>query len=238
MLAYQLSLSNNCPSGLCVWTESALPVRLCDHLEIQTILKNFAMKKNTSLVIGTIDKDLDNNFYNAAWGISANGKISEHIYHKRYLVPFGEYTPAFVRNWPDWILSLTNTPAGRGYSSGQAPDLLDVDNKLIAPLICFEVISPELTAASVRGGAQLLVNINDLAWFHQSIIGEQMIACAVLRAVENRRDIVFAANTGPSAVISSMGKIKSYVGQNKACNLISKVNFSSKLSTFTGWFVF
>jgi len=229
----QMKLSSSSPPGLCVWTESSLPLRLCNFPEIQNMFSNFCSQKNISLIIGTIDRDVDENVYNAAWGFSANGQISGHIYHKRYLVPFGEYTPNFVRSFPEWILRLTNTPAGRGYTPGQAPDLLDVDNKLIAPLICFEVISPELAAASVRAGGQLLVNINDLAWFHQSIIGEQMIACAVLRAVENRRDIVFAANTGPSAVISSIGQVNSFVGQNKACNLISKVNFSSKLSTFT-----
>ena len=116
--------------------------------------------------------------------------------------------------------------------------MLNIDDKLIAPLICFEIISAELTAASVRAGGQLLVNINDLAWFHKSIIGEQMIASAVLRAVENRRDCIFAANTGPSAVISAYGKINSYIGQNKSANLINKFNYSSKLSIFTRYFMF
>jgi apolipoprotein N-acyltransferase len=125
-----------------------------------------------------------------------------------------------------------------GYSPGTEPALLNIDDKLIAPLICFEVISPELAAASVRAGGQLLVNINDLAWFHKSIIGDQMIACAVLRAVENRRDVIFAANTGPSAVISSLGQIKSYIGQNKAANLIANFNYSSTLTLFTRCFVF
>jgi apolipoprotein N-acyltransferase len=239
LLALQFKLSNGCPAnGLCIWTESSLPIRLSNSEEIQSILKSFVYHKNASLIIGTIDEDRDANLYNAAWGISSSGHRSKNIYHKRYLVPFGEYTPAFVRSWPDWILSLTNTPAGSGYSSGQEPALLDINDKLIAPLICFEVISPELAAASIRAGGQLLVNMNDLAWFHQSIIGEQMIACAVLRAVENRRDIIFAANTGPSAVISAWGNVKSYIGQNKACNLISKFNYSSKLSIFTRWFVF
>ncbi len=238
LLNFQFKLSNNCPPGLCVWTESSLPLRLCDNPAIQSSLRDFASQKGLSLIVGTIDRDSDNNVYNAAWAVSSTGQISKNIYHKRYLVPFGEYTPIWVRNWPDWILSLTNTPAGSGYASGQDPALLDIDGQLIAPLICFEVISPELAAASVRAGGQLLVNINDLAWFHQSIIGQQMIACGVLRAIENRRDLVFAANTGPSAIISSSGKVKSFVGQNKACDLINKINYSSKLSPFTQWFVF
>ena len=238
LLTYQMKLSSQCPRGLCVWTEGAVPACMPDNPAVQSILKEFAQKKRLSLIVGTIDKDNDGNAYNAAWGVSSHGEISRQIYHKRYLVPFGEYTPAWVRNWPEWILRLTNTPAGGGYSSGTKPALINIDDKLIAPLICFEVISPELAATGVRAGGQLLVNINDLAWFHQSIIGEQMIACAVLRAVENRRYCIFAANTGPSAVISPFGKIKSYLAQNKAGHLIDQFNYSSKLSLFTQWFVF
>ncbi len=238
LLDYQLKLSSLSPPGLCIWTEGGLPVSLSEQPDIQATLSNFAQSRALSLIVGTIDRDTDGNAYNAAWAVSAHGQISQQIYHKRYLVPFGEYTPAFVRNWPQWILALTNTPAGMGYSPGVEPALLNIDDKLIAPLICFEVISPELAAASVRAGGQLLVNINDLAWFHKSIIGDQMIACAVLRAVENRRDVIFAANTGPSAIISSFGQVKSFIGQNKAATLIGSFNYSSNLTLFTRCFVF
>jgi apolipoprotein N-acyltransferase len=105
-------------------------------------------------------------------------------------------------------------------------------------LICFEVIAPELAAASVRAGGQLFVNINDLSWFHQSIIGEQMIACAVLRAIENRRYFVFAANTGPSAIISPTGEIKVSVAQGVAGVLSGKIDYLSDLSWFTKWWKF
>ncbi len=236
LITHQLQLASKCPPGLCVWTESSLPTRISEDKDLQRLLISFAQSKKLSLIVGTIDSD-NADYYNAAWATSSSGRSSKQMYHKRYLVPFGEYTPQFVRNWPDWILCLTNTPAGTGYSSGKEPALLNINEKLIAPLICFEVISPELAAASVRAGGQLLVNINDLAWFHESIIGEQMIACAVFRAIENRRYFIFAANTGPSAVISSTGKINASIGQDKTTDLIDKFNYLSKLTLFTRYFM-
>ncbi len=240
LLALETSMSQQCPPGLCVWTEGALPARLADDPALVDYLKNFARNKQFSLVFGTIDCDKQGNVYNAACGISDQGQLANQFYRKRYLVPFGEYAPAFVQYLPapELIRSLTNTPAGSGYTSGNQAIVLNLPTKKMAPLICFEVISPELAAASVRAGGQLFVNINDLSWFHQSIIGEQMIACAVLRAIENRRYFVFAANTGPSAVISPLGVIQAQVGQNMRTILISKIDYLSQLTFFSHWFVF
>ena len=103
----------------------------------------------------------------------------------------------------------------------------------LAPLICFETISPQLSAQSVRAGGELLANISDLAWFHDSIIGEQMIASAVLRAIENRRYFIFAANTGPSAIISMTGVISKKSAKNVQEVLTGKVALNSEISFFT-----
>lgn len=240
LVALEASMLQECPPGLCVWTEGALPTRLADDPALITYLKNVATNKQLSMILGTIDHDKEGNVYNAACGISASGQLTDQFYRKRYLVPFGEYAPALVKYLPgqELIRSLTNTPAGSGYSSGDQPIVLNLDQKQIAPLICFEVIAPELAAASVRNGGQLLVNINDLSWFHQSAIGEQMIACAVLRAVENRRFCIFAANTGPSAVISPLGEITAQIGQNTRSVLIGKIDYLSQLTLFSRWFMF
>jgi apolipoprotein N-acyltransferase len=70
------------------------------------------------------------------------------------------------------------------------------------------------------------------------MIGQQMIAFSVFRAVENGRYFVFAANTGPSAIIDSAGRIKELSGQEKDLVLVGKVSLSSELTPFTHWFVF
>jgi apolipoprotein N-acyltransferase len=70
------------------------------------------------------------------------------------------------------------------------------------------------------------------------MIGEQMIAFSVFRAIENGRYFVFGANTGPSAIIDQNGRLKELSGQEKDLVLIGKVALSSDLTPFTHWFAF
>jgi apolipoprotein N-acyltransferase len=240
LLAIEIGLSEKCPPGLCIWTEGSLPIRLADSADVLKQLQNLSYSKNLSLIAGTVDSDSNSNVYNSAAAISGEGQISKDFYHKRYLVPFGEYTPAFVDCLPysPVIRSLTNTPAGTGYACGNRASVLRLKEAIIAPLICFEVIAPELAASSVESGGELLVNINDLSWFHKSIVGEEMIACAVMRAIENRRYFVFAANTGPSAIISPMGKIEARLDQNIRGLLPGKISYIRERSFYTQWLRF
>ena len=224
------------PKGISVWTESSLPTYLSREKGLQQNLKDLASSRGTDIVVGAMDTDKDNRPYNSAYGITSSGTIAENIYHKRYLVPVGEYAPAFLTVLPDWARRMTNTPAGGGFNSGEKPEVFDFTLARVGPLICFEIISPEVTASTVREGAEVLVNISDLAWFHDSLIGEQMIATSVMRAVENRRYVVFAANTGPSAVIDPLGRVKDHCGNGKAQVLTGKVGKVGYLSPFTSWY--
>jgi apolipoprotein N-acyltransferase len=221
---------------LILLTESALPVFLKDSPSTMDWLCNEARSKNLDIIVGAMDKNKVNQPLNGAYAASCNGDIHTQVYHKQYLVPFGEYTPWLVNYMPEWLKRLTNTPAGGGFAPGRGPVNFHIKGKNISPLICFECISPELVARSTREGGELLVNLSDLAWFHKSNCGQQMIAFAVLRAVENRRYFVFAANSGPSAIINPKGKIVTEIGQGGELLLSGKVGFNSQLSPFTLWY--
>ncbi len=238
LLIRYVKMLQDCPKGLVVWTENALPAYLVDQVGTTTDLSGFAKRHGCDMVIGAMYHDDEHTPYNSAYGITSSGELVSEVYSKRYLVPFGEYTPSLVRNMPEWILRLTNTPAGGGFGSGKTAIALPLACGRVAPLICFETLSPELCASSVRKGGQLLVNISDLAWFHRSMVGEQMVAFSVFRAVENGRYFVFGANTGPSAIIDQNGRLKQLSGQEKDLVLIGKVALSSDLTPFTHWFVF
>jgi apolipoprotein N-acyltransferase len=58
-----------------------------------------------------------------------------------------------------------------------------------------------------KNGASFLVNITNDAWFGRTSAPYQHLSMAVLRAVENRRAVVRAANTGISAFIDANGSI-------------------------------
>jgi apolipoprotein N-acyltransferase len=224
------------PAGLCIWTESALPAYLKNEPALKETLASFSRDGKRDMIIGSLDRDFDGHPFNSAFGIAADGSLSDVVYHKRYLVPFGEYLPAACKLLPESIQRLTNTPAGGGFSSGKFPVVLRLSGKGVAPLICFETLSPELVSSSVRNGGNLLVNLSDLAWFHESMIGDQMVAFSVLRAVETGRYFVFAANTGPSAIIAPSGQIVALSPRGKETVLTGKVALRKDLTPFTVWF--
>lgn len=230
------ALIDRSPAGLCVWTESALPAYLTDEQDAVGAIRRLAVGGKRDMIIGSLDKDFDGRPFNSAFGLGQDGKISTSIYHKRYLVPFGEYMPNFVRAMPEWMQRLTSTPAGVGFSSGKFPVVLNFQNHNVAPLICFETLSPELCVTSVRNGGELLVNLSDLAWFHRSICGDQMIAFSTIRAIETGRYFVFAANTGPSAVIDPHGRIIVRSPQDVETVLTNRIRFKNDLTPFVQWF--
>jgi len=236
LTAHYDELLRQCKNELCVMTEGALPTYLREQEEIKNWLCNEARSHHLDMVVGAMDRDSGGRPYNAAYGITSSGTISDRVYHKRYLVPFGEYTPLLVEYFPEWVKRWTNTPAGGGFASGKEALSFDLAQGKVAPLICFECISPEQTAKSCREGGQLLVNISDLAWFHKSDCGLQMVAFSVLRAIENRRYFVFAANTGPSAIIDPTGKITEYSPHGGNAVMQGRVGFNTHTSFFSQWY--
>lgn len=236
LIAIYGRLLNNCPKGILIWTENAMPTFLNKENYARNALTNMAYEKQVDMVVGAMDGKPKKEPYNAAYGINKNGKFLDPIYHKRFLVPFGEYMPELVHYMPEWMQRLTNTPAGSGFKAGRNASILAFQSMAIGPLICFETISPELTASSVRSGAQLLVNLSDLAWFHDSMVQEQMLSFAVLRAVESQRYLVFAANTGPSAIIEPSGKIQTISKSSQPELVIGKVKALRKMSLFSSWY--
>lgn len=236
LMAHYRTLLEKAPSGICVWTESALPTYLKEENDMLSALAELSRNGKREMIIGSLDKDFDGKPYNSAFGLASDGRLDSAVYHKRYLVPFGEYMPQFVKYLPEWIQKLTSTPAGIGFNSGKFPVILHLRGHSIAPLICFETISPELCVSSVRNGGELLVNLSDLAWFHESMIGDQMVAFSVMRAVETGRWFVFAANTGPSAIIDPQGRIVSRSQTGAEQLLTNKVMFREEMTPFTQWF--
>ena len=130
-------------------------------------------------------------------------------YNKIKLVPFGEFLPY------EGILSkigLKKITEGYGsFSRGISSDIFTLGNLKLLPLICYEIIFPELSQKQKN----LIVNISEDAWFGNTIGPEQHFAKAIFRAVENNVYLIRSANKGFSAFIDNKGVVKKLLKPNE-----------------------
>ena len=82
------------------------------------------------------------------------------------------------------------------FRAGESLDPIDVGESKAGPLVCYEDIFPEISRGLVKRGAEYLVNVTNDAWYGISSAPYQHLALAVFRAVENRRFMIRATNTG------------------------------------------
>ena len=84
----------------------------------------------------------------------------------------------------------------------------------IAPNICYETVLPQVIRRQVNALAaegrepDILVNLTNDGWFWGSSELDMHLACGVFRAVECRKPLLVAANTGFSAWIDGDGNIR------------------------------
>jgi len=192
---------------ICVLPETAIPGSITKGGSLYGRLYNLAEENGATLFAGAIyfDENTENR-YNAIAAFDKNCGFIQP-YGKRHLVPFGEYLPIediltkvfpFITN-----ISLFDSVLTPGESS----NIMAVNGVNYGGLVCFDSIFPELARKSVNDGAEILLIATNDSWFRDSPAIYQHNAQAVLRAVENNRYVIRAANTGVSSFISPVGEI-------------------------------
>ncbi|MFH1350743.1 MAG: apolipoprotein N-acyltransferase [Pseudomonadota bacterium] len=190
---------------LVVWPETAVPFFFQDNPELSLRVIRTSRESGAWLIFGSpaYGRDVDGTkFYNRAYLLSPDGELTGY-YDKVHLVPFGEYVPL------KWFFPFIHrlVQAAGDFASGEMTAPLNLPSFSAGVLICFEVIFPDLARIRVKDGAGVLVNLTNDAWFGMTSAPHQHLSMAVFRAVENRRPLIRAANTGISAFISPEGKI-------------------------------
>ncbi len=176
--------------------------------------QNFSSKHVIIFGINTREKNSSASF-NSLIAVNNNLEII-YKYNKKKLVPFGEFLPfeKFFNN-----IGLKKVTYGYGsFSKGNIQNNLKIDNLNILPLICYEIIFPELSQKSSQK-TNLIVNISEDAWFGGSIGPHQHFSKAIFRAVENNVFLARAANQGFSAFLSNKGRILKSLNPNETGNI-------------------
>lgn len=222
------------PGSVCIWPEWSCPVSFTRQQEIVRELAKYAAFLKQTLIMGVIDHDDQMREFNSVCAVESN-KIVPDVYHKRYLVPFGEFTPDWVRETPIGAVMYGLKKRYHDSIAGDKVVVLKTTDAAVGPLLCFECLMPYLAVDNVRAGAQLLVDCSNTGWFHQSIVSDQLIAQCTMRAVENHRSFVFATTMGPSVIIDPVGRLLKKAPREKACTISAEVPLESDVTPFTRW---
>lgn len=172
-------------------------LRYKDFDDVAMFLKQY--RKN--VLLGVVEERKDKSFNNSMLYYDINGKLIDR-YAKIKLVPFGEFVP--LRNFFSFIEALNMLG---DMQPGNKRTIFNHQGKKFAALICFEDIFSSLTSSFVRDGAEFLVNATDDSWFLGYPQVYQHTLVARYRAIENKRSLVRAANSGISCLIEPWGEL-------------------------------
>lgn len=130
------------------------------------------------------------------------------VYHKSKLVPGIEMQ---FSNGPTRFITkilpyLGGTKWGYGIQKERVCFEHTKTNMKIAPIICYESVFGNFVTDYVKKGAEALFIITNDGWWKNTNGYKQHLYFASIRAIENRRPVVRAANTGISCIIDIRGK--------------------------------
>ena len=212
------------------WPETSLPIYLREggyNFVIDSIY-NFIDRNNVSLIMGMPDiiyykpgdkmpEDVKyskpGNYYYATYNavllFTPHGRKIES-YGKSKLVPFGERVPfvdqlPFLRDFIKWSVGISDWNVGKDTTVFSVP-LVNNDTLKINSLICYESIYPYYIQRFINRGANLIAVVTNDSWYGNSSGPYQHKEMSVLRAVENRKTVVRAANGGISCIIDPLGR--------------------------------
>jgi apolipoprotein N-acyltransferase len=218
---YQRLTEQALGTQLIVWPESAPADTANDLVPYITDLYREARSHGSALVLGVLREEPASDreparYFNSVLGLGT--RVS--WYDKHHLVPFAEFfpVPTFVRSW----LRLMSLPYS-DFTPGPAyqPPLPAAHLELGAT-VCYEDAYGS-SMLRVLDSADSLVNVTNDAWFGHSTARYQHFQIARMRALEEGRYLIRAANDGVSAIIGPDGKVVARAPEFRPFVLVSRV---------------
>jgi len=196
---------------LLVWPETAVPFYFDYDAQNTNNLMQFQKDIGSYLLFGSVmvkgRMRERTELTNSVILLDREGKKS-FTYDKIHLVPFGEFVP--LRSILFFVDKLV---AGIGdYVPGQQYTRAETEVGSFGTVVCYEVIFPGLVRKFFITGGDFIVTITNDAWFGKTAGPYQHFSMAVFRAIENRKPLIRAANTGISGFIDSNGRILAQSG--------------------------
>jgi apolipoprotein N-acyltransferase len=221
-------------ADLVIWSESAMsPFRFDDRSQSAALVRRVAREGRVSLLVGSdeIVRGRPDKWYNSAFLVRADGSDGG-VYRKMHLVPFGEFVP--MRRLLFFVGPLVEA-IGTGFSAGTDPTVLPVGGHSISVAICYEVVYPALVRQFVLRGSELLTTITNDSWFGKTSAPYQHFAQASMRAIEEGRYLVRAANTGITGIVDPYGRVLDRTEIFEQGMIVGRARFLKTVTPYARW---
>jgi len=189
---------------LLLWPEYTVPVYYFDSERTRAAAQAAARVTGAHMVLNTVaftEVDGQRRPLNSAVAISPEGELLSH-YSKRFLVPFGEFTP-----WPFSLFIDKITLEAGDFYPGQEVVVTPIGEHSIGTYVCYENVFATGVAEFVANGAEALVNVSNDSWYGPTAARYQHLLIARMRAIETQRYILRATADGVTTVINRAGQI-------------------------------
>ncbi|WP_137924965.1 apolipoprotein N-acyltransferase [Cupriavidus sp. 2SB] len=222
------------PADLVVTPETAFPIILQElPMDIAQAVRGYMEKTGTTVVFGAAGADSPVDFTNSVFAI---GPEQEQLYryNKHHLVPFGEFIPFGFH----WFVDMMKMPLGDFRRGTLDQPAVPVRGIHVAPNICYEDLFGEEIAETLRNQptpANLLANVTNLAWFGDTIALDQHLQISRMRALEMRRPMLRATNTGMTAVVRPDGSVQAALPTFEVGTLAAEVQGMQGLTPYIRW---
>jgi apolipoprotein N-acyltransferase len=154
--------------------------------------------------------------------MAADGAITG-IYDKVHLLAFGEYVPFW-----DLLVPIQRM-VSRGFTPGVVEGSLPIAGTFVGPLDCYEDLLVEHVRRTAALDPGFLANATNDAWFGDTGAPHLHHMLARLRAVETRRDLVRAVNTGISGLVLATGE------DEHRTRPFERTSFVAEVRLLRGW---
>ncbi len=211
---------------LIIWPETAVPDYWHRAVPYIRELRSEMEQRNTDLLLGIFVKNADNRVLNSV--LNVNGEV----YHKRHLVPLGEYIP--LRFLIEFFNKFVKIPMSDSASGEESQPLLVAAGVPVGISICFEDAFARDVIKDLPE-AKILINVSNDAWFEDSIEPHQHHAIARMRALEAGRYMIRSTNTGITSFIGPHGEVIKRLPQFKVGVLKAEVQPLSGATPFVRW---
>jgi apolipoprotein N-acyltransferase len=211
-----------------VWPESALSFFLDDEPLYRAAIATVLAPTRAELVTGgpRTERGNDPPYHNTTFLLEPDGVIRAW-YDKRNLLPFAE-------EFPLGSVGLLRRHFGRvrEFTPGEPTLPLPTAAGPVGVVVCNEALFAEPARDRVLEGASILFALANDSWVGEVKYAEQATAMTTVRAIEERRWLVRASTSGPSAVIAPSGRVVSRTEPRSAAVISAAIARSDTLTPY------